>query len=69
MYNTFSTEQGCQLCIQHPNVEDQAPVWVFMNTRDRVAQLHHQAHGSIFIPFHNLHSYGGGILTYLHMGR
>jgi hypothetical protein len=55
--------------MQLPNLEDQAPARVFMSPRDRVTQLYPQAQGSLFIAFHNLHSNGGGTLTYLHVGR
>jgi hypothetical protein len=48
--NSF-TENGHQSCV-HP--EDK--VCVFMSPSDRVAQLHPQALGSLFVPFYDSQS-------------
>jgi hypothetical protein len=47
-----------------PYLEDQ--VSVFMSPSDKMAHLHHQALGSLFIAFYDLQGYGGSILTHLH---
>jgi hypothetical protein len=39
-----------------------------MSPGDRVAQLHPQAPGSLFVAFYDSQGYGGGILTHLHTG-
>jgi hypothetical protein len=49
-----------------PNLEGQVPV--FISPRNRVAQLHPQALGSIFIASYDSQGYGGGIRTHLHTG-
>jgi hypothetical protein len=49
-----------------PNLEGQVPVYIF--PRNRVAQLHPQALGSLFVTSYDSLSYGGGILTRLHAG-
>jgi hypothetical protein len=36
--------------------------------KNRVAQLHPQARGSLSIAFYDSQGYGGGILTHLHTG-
>lgn len=48
---SFFTQQGCQPCIQPPNLEDQ--VSVFMAHSDRLAQLYPEAPGSLFIAFND----------------
>jgi hypothetical protein len=47
------------------NLEDQ--ISVFMSPRDSVAQLYHQAPGSLFVSFCDSQGFGRGILTRLHM--
>jgi hypothetical protein len=47
----------------NPNVEDH--IFVFMSSSDRVAQLHPQAPGSLFVAFYDSQGYGRGILTRL----
>jgi hypothetical protein len=49
-----------------PTLEDQ--VSVFMSRSDRLAQLHPQAPGSLFVAFYDSQDYGGSILTRLHAG-
>jgi hypothetical protein len=49
-----------------PNLEGQVPV--FISPENRVAQLHPQALGSLFIASYNSQGYGGGIQPRLHMG-
>jgi hypothetical protein len=60
-YNFF-TEQGCQPCVQPPNLEHQVPV--FMPPSDRVAQLYAQAQGSICVAFYNSQGYCVGDQNY-----
>jgi hypothetical protein len=36
--------------------------------RNRVAQLHPQAQGSLYVVSYDSQGYGGGILTHLHTG-
>jgi hypothetical protein len=45
------------------NLEDQVPV--FISPRNRVAQLHPQALGSLFVASFDSQGYGGGIRTHL----
>jgi hypothetical protein len=47
-----------------PNLEGQIPV--FISPSNRVAQLHPQAPGFLFVAFHDSQGYGGGTLTPLH---
>jgi hypothetical protein len=47
------------------NQEDQVPV--FMSPSNRVAQLYLKAPGSLFVAFYDSQSYGGCILTRLHL--
>jgi hypothetical protein len=49
-----------------PNLEGQ--VSVFISPRNRVAQLHFQALGSLFVASYDSQGYGGGIRTHLHAG-
>jgi hypothetical protein len=49
-----------------PNLEGQSPV--IIPRRKRVAQLHPQALGSLFIASHDSQGYGGGIGYRLHTG-
>jgi hypothetical protein len=50
-----------------PNLEGQIPVFIF--PRNRVAQLYHQALGSLFIASYYSQGYGGGVPTRLHTGH
>jgi hypothetical protein len=50
-----------------PNLEGQVPV--FISPRNKVAQLHPQALGSVFFVSYNSQGYDGGIRTRLHAGR
>jgi hypothetical protein len=49
-----------------PNLEGQVPV--FISPRNRVAQLYHQALGSLFVASFDSKGYGGGIWPSLHKG-
>jgi hypothetical protein len=49
-----------------PNLEGQVPV--FISPRNRVAQLHPQALGSLFVASYDSQGYGGGIRPRLHTG-
>jgi hypothetical protein len=49
-----------------PNLEGQIPV--FISPRDRVAWLHSQALGSLFIASYDSQGYGGGIRPRIHTG-
>jgi hypothetical protein len=49
-----------------PNLEGQVPV--FISSRNRVAQIHPQAMGSLFVTSYDSQGYGGGIRTRLHAG-
>jgi hypothetical protein len=58
----FSTkEEGCQPCVQLPNLEDQVSA-----SSDSVTHLCPQAPGSLFVAFYDSLGCGGGILTRLH---
>jgi hypothetical protein len=48
-----------------PNLEDQ--ISVFLSIRNRVAQLHLQALGPLFVASYNLQGYAGGIRILLHV--
>jgi hypothetical protein len=49
-----------------PNLEGQVPVCV--SPRNRVARLHPQTLGSLFVASYDSQGYDGGIRTHLHMG-
>jgi hypothetical protein len=49
-----------------PNLEGQ--VHVFISPRNRVAQLHPQELGSLFVASYDCQGYGGGIRLRLHTG-
>jgi hypothetical protein len=48
-----------------PNLKGQVPV--FKSPRNRVAQLHPRALGSLYVAYYASQGYSGGILTHLHM--
>jgi hypothetical protein len=49
-----------------PNPDGQVPV--FISTRNRAAQLHPRALGSLYVASYHSQGYGGGILTRLRTG-
>jgi hypothetical protein len=50
-----------------PNLQGQVPI--FINPRNRVAQLYPQALGSLFVASYDYQGYCGGIRTILHAGK
>jgi hypothetical protein len=57
--NNIFTEQICQPCVKSP-VWRTRSLYLFCPS-DRVAQLHLQAPGSLFVVFYDSQGYGGGI--------
>jgi hypothetical protein len=49
-----------------PNLEGQVPV--FISPRNKAAELHSRALGSLFDAYYDSQEYGGGILNRLHTG-
>jgi hypothetical protein len=52
----------------HPTPSLKDLVSIFKSPSGRVAQLHPQAPGSIFVTFYDSQGHSGGILTYHHTG-